>query len=52
MDVAADGSMVVNLIDRPGEVVRLTSAGTQASRIGHFPQATASKMVVALADGR
>jgi hypothetical protein len=52
MDVAPNGSMLVNLIDRPGDVVRLTSTGAQAARLTHFPQATASKMVVALADGR
>jgi len=52
LDVDANGSMLVNLIDRPGEVVRLTSTGAPAARLAHFPQATASKMVVALADGR
>ena len=52
MDVADSGRMLVNLIDRPGEVVRLTSTGAQGGRFAHFPQATASKMVVALGDGR
>jgi len=52
MDVAGNGSMLVNLIDRPGEVVRLTPTGAQMAMIGRFPQATASKMVVTLADGR
>jgi len=48
----ATAGLLVNLIDRPGEVVRLASTGAQAARLARFPQATASKMVVTLADGR
>ncbi|MHC4993132.1 MAG: protein kinase domain-containing protein, partial [Planctomycetota bacterium] len=52
MDVTADGRVALNLVDRPGEVVHLEPGGAQVARLGYLPRATASKMVVALPDGR
>src|SRR5262249_26136837 len=52
VDVAATGRVDVNLVERPGEVVRLASSGAEVARLGRFPRATFSKMVAALPDGR
>jgi hypothetical protein len=52
LDAGVDGSVLVNLIDRPGELVRFASTGGQPEKIAHFPQSTASQIVVALPDGR
>ena len=52
MDAAADGSILVNLRDRPGEVVSFPPGGGQASLIAGFPQLGDNDIVVALPDGR
>ena len=52
LDAQPDGSVIVNLIDRPGDVVQFPPTGGQPVKLAHFPQATASQVVVALEDGR
>jgi hypothetical protein len=52
VDVAATGGVDVNMVERPGEVVRLSPTGNEATWLGHLPRATFSKGVVALPDGR
>jgi eukaryotic-like serine/threonine-protein kinase len=52
LDVAAAGTVDVNVADRPGEVVRLAPGGAAIAVRGRFPRAILSKMAVALPDGR
>ena len=52
LDVAANGAVDVNVVDRPGEVVRFAPGGAEIARLARFPRALLSKMVVALPDGR
>jgi len=52
LETDPDGSVLVNLIDRPGDVVQFPPTGGEPVKLAHFPQATASQMVVALEDGR
>ena len=60
MDAAPDGSLLVNTMDRPGELVSFSPKETQSpaqskavpTRIGGFPKLTWPDMVVVLTDGR
>ena len=52
MDSAPDGDLFVNLVDRPGELVRLSLNGEQAEKIASFPTSSDYDMILALPDGR
>jgi len=53
VDAAGDGSVFVNLVDRPQEVVRLSpGGGGSAEKIAAFPLGAAPDQVLLLPDGR
>jgi hypothetical protein len=60
MDAAPDGSLLVNTLDRPGELVSFRPRGTQrpsqalmvTKKMASFPKLTWPDMVVVLSDGR
>jgi eukaryotic-like serine/threonine-protein kinase len=60
MDAAPDGSVLVNTMDRPGELVSFRPQGRQPPaqaksapiKMGSFPKASWPDMVVVLTDGR
>jgi hypothetical protein len=47
-----DGSVLVNLVDRPAELVGFTARGGRPLKIASFPKFASLDMVVALTDGR
>ncbi len=52
IDAGADGSLFVNLVDRPAEVVRISPRGGSPEKLASLPQLPLLDMVVALPDGR
>jgi hypothetical protein len=60
MDAAPDGSILVNTMDRPGELVSFSAPGTQPAapskaapiKMGSFPKPSWPDMVAVLTDGR
>src|SRR5262249_864627 len=52
LDGGGDGSLFVNLVDRPAQVVRISPRGGSPEKLASFPQLPFMDMVVALPDGR
>src|SRR5262249_49837195 len=52
IDAGADGSLFVNLVDRPAEVGRISPPGGSPEKLASLPQLPLLDMVVALPDGR
>ena len=43
LDVAANGAVDVNVVDRPGEVVRFAPGGAEIARLARFPRASSRR---------
>src|SRR5450432_583979 len=52
MDVGSDGSMYVNMVDRPADLVRLSLHGDRGERVASFPQLSTPDVIALLPDGR
>ncbi|MBZ5582276.1 MAG: protein kinase [Acidobacteriia bacterium] len=52
IEAAPDGSIYLDLTERPAEVVRLSLDGTPAEKIASFPRVSSPDMLALLPDGR
>jgi WD40 repeat protein len=52
MDVGSDGSIYVNLVDRPADLARLSLNGDRSERVASFPQLSTPEVISLLPDGR
>ena len=52
MDLGSDGSMYVNLVDRPADLARLSPYGDRDERFASFPQLSTPDVISLLPDGR
>jgi serine/threonine protein kinase/WD40 repeat protein len=52
MDAGSDGSVYVNLVDRPADLVRFSLHGDRSEKIASFPQLSFPDVISLLPDGR